>query len=629
MNHPNEPSSFMKQVRHEWHAAAQWLDDSWQQTGIWIRNQLRLLQDTQLDYIVIPIGGSLPERTGPPRSFWQRQLPIYRDDPLSLQELNTIVQRIGDARNAKGVLFIFEGFSAGLATLQNFRRTVQRLRDRGKEVVVYTPYLDLPHYFAATAANRIIAPPSASFDVIGLRSSIAFLKDSLALAGLHFDVVQISPYKSAYDRLGKAEMSPELHEQMSWLLDEQFELLLTGMAEGRNKTLADMKAIIDQAPLYDEAICQHGLVDALLYEDELAYWLAEKPGVAEASVSSEESATSDQSVSNDESPVSQSLNLSISSPAPRPQARLLLWDEAQASLQERFRRTSSKFIGVISLEGAIMPGESRNPPIDLPIPLIGGSTAGEATLTRLLRRAEEQEEMAALIFHVDSPGGSALASDLIARQIQRIAQKKPVLVYMGNVAASGGYYVSAAAHHIMAQTGTITGSIGVIMGRLSSSELEKKLQVNRVSLQRGEHAGLMSNETPMNEEERAVFRQGIDAVYGQFKQVVARGRKLPYDELDPLCEGRVWTGRQALSHKLVDSHGDFADAIRQAAELAHLPTDDNHRVQVFNFYDRGHDYRLPQPYEAATDLLQLLSLERWQALNGKPLTTMPFTLKFW
>jgi len=615
MNHPNEPSSFMKQVRHEWHAAAQWLDDSWQQAGIWLRNQLRLLQDTQVDYIVIPIGGSLPERTSPPRSFWQRQLPIYRDDPLSLQELNSIVQRIGDARNAKGVLFIFEGFSAGLATLQNFRRAVQRLRERGKEVVIYTPYLDLPHYFAATAADRIVAPPSASFDVIGLRSSIAFIKDSLALAGLHFDVVQISPYKSAYDQLAQAKMSPEYHEQISWLLDEQFDLLLSGMADGRGKTVADMKAIIDQAPLYDEAICQHGLVDALLYEDELAYWLAAKPVVTEVSASSEELVISDQSP--------------VPAKEPRPQARLLLWDEAQASLQERFRRTTSKFIGVISLEGAIMSGESRNPPIDLPIPLIGGSTAGEATLTRLLRRAEEQEEMAALIFHVDSPGGSALASDLIARQIQRIAQKKPVLVYMGNVAASGGYYVSAAAHHIMAQTGTITGSIGVIMGRLSSSELEKKLQVNRVSLQRGEHAGLMSNETPMNEEERAVFRQGIDAVYGQFKQIVARGRKLPYDELDPLCEGRVWTGRQALSHKLIDSHGDFADAIRQAAELAHLPTDDNHRVQVFNFYDRGHDYRLPQPYETATDLLQMLSLERWQTLNGKPLTTMPFTLKFW
>ncbi len=623
MNQPQERTSMMKALREEWHAAAQWLYDSWQQSGIWLRNQLRMLQDTQVDYIVIPIGGSLPERTGPPRSFWQRQLPIYRDDPLSLQELNYIVQRIGDARNAKGVLFIFEGFSAGLATLQNFRRAVQRLRERGKEVIVYTPYLDLPHYFAATAADRIIAPPSASFDVVGLRTSVAFLKDSLALAGLHFDVVQISPYKSAYDRLGKAEMSPELHEQMSWLLDEQFDLLLTGMAEGRNKTLADMKAIIDQAPLYDEAICQHGLVDALLYEDELVYWLAEKPVVTEASVNSEPPRT------NDESPVSQSPSLPISSPSPRPQARLLLWDEAEAGLHERFRRTTSKFIGVISLEGAIMPGESRNPPIDLPIPLIGGSTAGEATLTRLLRRAEEQEEMGALIFHVDSPGGSALASDLIARQIQRIAQKKPVLVYMGNVAASGGYYVSAAAHHIMAQTGTITGSIGVITGRLSSSELEKKLQVNRVSLKRGEHAGLMSNETPMDEEERAVFRQGIDAVYGQFKQVVARGRDIPYAELDPLCEGRVWTGRQALSHKLVDSHGDFADAIRQAAELAHLPTDDNHQVRVLNFYDRGHDYRLPQPYEAANDLLQLMSLERWQTLNGKPLTTMPFTLKFW
>jgi protease-4 len=255
--------------------------------------------------------------------------------------------------------------------------------------------------------------------------------------------------------------------------------------------------------------------------------------------------------------------------------------------------------------------------------------AGETTLTRLLRRAEEQDDMAALVFHVDSPGGSALASDLIARQIERIAQKKPVVAYMGNVAASGGYYVSALANHIMAQPGTITGSIGVINGRLSLSELESKLRVNRVTLKRGEHAELYSNVSPMNETERTLFHHAILAIYQQFKEIVARGRELPYDQLDPICEGRVWTGRQALAHKLVDSHGDFPEAIRQAAELAGLPHDDNHRVQVVNLYDRDREYRLPQPFADTADLLRLFTWERWQLFNGKPLLLMPFTIKFW
>ena len=629
--------SMWQQVRQEWHAAANWLDDSWRQTGIWLRNQLRDLQGTQADFVVIPLEGSLPERSAPPRPFWQRQLGLYHD-PMSLQELNYIVQKITDADNVTGVLFIFQGLSTGLATLQNFRRTVQRIKDAGKKVVVYTPYLDLPHYYAATSADFIVAPPSASFDVLGVHSSIAFLKDSLAMAGVQFDVIQISPFKSAYDSLGKSEMSPELEQQITWLLDEQFDMLTTGMATGRGLTTERLRELIDQAPLFDEALCQYNLVDALLYEDELAYWLAEnvREGTGESeqsAVSSDQSPVTSDPLAVDGAPVGDEVageeEKEDSEEKSRPQAHLMLWHDAIPVLRERFRRSTSSFIGVISLTGAIMPGESRNPPIDLPIPLVGGDTAGETTLTRLLRRAEEQDEMAALIFHVDSPGGSALASDLIARQIERIARKKPVLAYMGNVAASGGYYVSALAQHIMAQSGTITGSIGVINGRLSLSELESKLRVNRVTLKRGENAELYSNVAPLNDRERDLLYQSIQAIYRQFKEIVARGRELPFDQLDPICEGRVWTGRQALAHKLVDSHGDFPDAIRQAAQLAGLPHDEHHQIRVVNFYDRDREYRLPQPITDTADLLQIFTWERWQQLNGKPLLVMPFTIKFW
>ena len=614
-----------QQMRQEWLAAANWLDDSWRQTGIWLRNQLRELQGAKIDFVVIPVEGALPERAAPPRPFWQRQLGLYHD-PLSLQDLNHIVQRICDADNVTGVLFIFQGLSTGFASLQNFRQTMQRLKDAGKKVVVYTPYLDLPHYYAATAADLIVAPPSAGFEVLGLHSSTTFLKDSLALAGIQFDVIQISPFKSAYDSFGKAEMSPELQQQISWLLDEQFDLLTTGMATGRGQTPAQLQAVIDQAPLFGEALCQHGLVDALVYEDELAYWLAEKVGDSEPSTEGNEQLPMRDEAQADEEEVKPEEENGDDS---RPQANLVLWSEALPLLKERFRRSTKQYIGVVSLTGAIIPGESRNPPVDLPIPLVGGDMAGEATLTRLLRRAEEQDDMAALIFHVDSPGGSALASDLIARQIERIARKKPVVAYMGNVAASGGYYVSAVAHHIMAQPGTMTGSIGVINGRISLSELENKLKINRVTLKRGEHAELYNNVAPMNETERSLFHHSIQAIYQQFKEIVARGRELPYDELDPICEGRVWTGRQALAHKLVDSHGDFPEAIRQAAQLAGLPHDDNHRIQVVNFYDRDREYRLPQPITATADLLKLFTWESWQPFNGKPLLLMPFTCKFW
>jgi protease-4 len=296
-------------------------------------------------------------------------------------------------------------------------------------------------------------------------------------------------------------------------------------------------------------------------------------------------------------------------------------------LLEKVRRPTRRYVGVVSLEGAIVMGESRQPPVDLPIPIIGGALAGEQTLTRLLRRAENDAQMAALIFHVDSGGGSALASDLIARQIRRLARRKPVLVYMGDAAASGGYYVSAFADEIMCQTGTITGSIGVVMGRIAAQGLYQKLQANPVHLDRGERVGLYQNDTPMTEEERAIFRQSINDTYHEFKQVVAEGRDIPFAELDPICGGRVWSGRQAQERGLVDGHGDFADAVQRAAEMADLSTGDGRYARVINLYPKEEAYRPPRPFPDVAGVGQWLLNERWRDVNGRPWLLTPFQIK--
>ncbi|MCA9958444.1 MAG: signal peptide peptidase SppA, partial [Anaerolineales bacterium] len=472
-------------------------------------------------------------------------------------------------------------------------------RAAGKETVVYTPYLDVAHYFAATAADRIVTPPGAQFNVLGLRTEVQFLKDALAQIGIQADFIAISPYKTAGNQFSQAEFTPEHREQLEWLLDEQFDMLVQGMANGRHKTAEEMQTLINQAPFFAEDAKQHGLVDHVGYEDELPLLLAVH----------EESETE-------------------GSDTP-PQANLQSWEKAMPHLMEKVRRHTRQFIGVVSLEGAIVMGPSRQPPVDLPLPFVGGDTAGEQTLLRLLRKAEAMDNMAALIFHVDSGGGSALASDLIGRQIQRIARKKPVLVYMGNVAASGGYYVSAYGRHIMSQSGTITGSIGVIMGRVSMKGLYERLHINQAHLDRGEHIGLYRNTTPMTDEERQLFRNDIVEIYSQFKQVVANGRNLPYDDLDPICEGRVWTGRQALAHKLVDSHGDFIDAIEQAAAMAELPTDDQHTIPVVNLYPKNDDHVLPQPFPAdtLTGLAQWALGEPWREWQGQPMLLLPFTIR--
>jgi protease IV len=609
-------NSFWHNLKKEIRTIGRETNEQWHRLNMGIRNWQR--RRNRLGYVVMPIGGPLPERSAPPRSFLQRQLPLP-PDPLSLQQLNYRFHLLADADNVRGVVLLLDGLSAGLATLQNLRRSIMRLREEGKEVVVYTPYLDNAHYFVATAASRIIVPPGVEFEVLGLRTEAMFFKSALEKLGVSFANIQISPYKSAFDMFDKDEMSPELHQQLSWLLDERFNLLVEGMAEGRDLSTAVIHHALDSAPFSaDDALRLH-LIDAIGYEDEIAYLLADDTNGAADMDDEDEDEDED-----DEAEVEAN---HTNGHAHRRKVRLTRWGTAVKKLTRRYRHVHpQKYIGVISLEGLITMGESAQPPVDLPIPFFGGNTAGEATITQLLRQAEQDEELAALILHVDSGGGSALASDLIWREVDRVRQKRPVLVYMGNSAASGGYYVAAPANHIMAQTGTITGSIGVVMGRPSTSGLYDKIGIKRVALQRGARAHLYTDDQPLNDADREIFLQGIMRAYEQFKLVVAHGRGIPYDELDRICLGRVWTGRQAKVYKLVDSHGDFVDAIHQAAQLAGLRFDDKQVVPVYNLYPDGGSYQLPYPYEPAEALRQLLTAEWLRHLQG-PLYLLPIIFR--
>ena len=596
---------FFSELRRELGEVGTAVRESWRNMGTSWHNWRR--RHELIDYVIVPISGPLPERAAPRRGFIQRQLPLP-PEPMSMQELNSIARSLADADNVGGVVFVLQDVGGGLATLQSVRRMMQRLREAEKHVVVYAPALTNGYYYLATAADLIIAPPSAMFEVLGVRSEAIFLKNALAKLGLSFDNIQISPYKTAANMFDKADITPEQQAQLDWLLDESYDMLTADMATGRKKTQEEMKALIDGAPYSAEQARELGLLDAVHYEDELPFVLA--PADPEEGEEWEKEA---QKTAEDTS-------------APLPKAKLMAWDEAASKLWQRPYHIGRKGIGVISLEGMITMGESQRPPVDIPLPLVGGESAGEKTLVQLLRRAEKDENIAAVILHVDSGGGSALASDLIGREVQRMRGKKPVLVYMSNVAASGGYYVAAFAQHIMTQPGTITGSIGVVMGRLNTGGLYEKIGIKRVSLERGERAGLYNDEHPLTADERQVLWEGILHIYGQFKQVVADGRALPYEELDPICEGRVWTGRQALAHKLVDSHGDFVDAIAKAAELADLPYDATHLLPIINFYpDRDENYLLPTPFGAAEELFRTFLSGRVQALTG-PQLIMPFSI---
>ncbi len=624
-------TQFTKELNREWRQLGRSLANGWANARLSLRNGWRRLNKAQLDYIVLPVGGSFPERSGPPRGFIERRLPLP-PDPLSLELLNARLLAVANADNVRGVVFIFREFSAGLATLQNFRAAIGRLRASGKEAIVYTPYLDLPHYYAASAADLIVAPPGAKFEVLGLFTEVTFLKDALARLGLQADVVQISPYKTAYDRLSQSDLTPEAREQLEWLLDDQFDMLTADMAAGRGLDQADIRRFIDQAPFSVEEAQAAGLIDHVGFDDELAVILGQRIDAISDRKPNPTPEPDAAGVSTQGIDVDTTIR-----PEAKPEtkkelrrARLRSWREGRGLLTEKAHHRTRRYVGVVSLEGLINMGSSRKPPVDLPIPLIGGEMAGEQTLVSLLRKAEKLEDMAALILHVDSGGGSALASDLIGRQIEQLGARKPVVVYMGNMAASGGYYVAAPGQHIMCQPGTLTGSIGVIMAKISTAGLYDRLSLNRVSLERGRHAGLYRDMEPMTAEERALFRRVIDETYEDFLEVVARGRKLPREQVEALGGGRVWTGRQALGHGLVDSHGDFLEAIKKAAELAALPHDDPRAITVRNLFPAGSGYVLPAPLsaqlmEAAAGLLLDPQLRE---LSGRPLMLLPYDLRF-
>lgn len=592
------------------------ISDGWASAGVELRNAWKRMRKLHVDYVILPVGGSFPERNGPPRGFFERYLPLPAE-PLSLQWLNAILRDIGDAGNVRGVVFVFRGFNAGTATLQNFRAAVGRLRAAGKEAIVYTPYLDLAHYYAATAADRIVAPPGARFEVLGLYSETVFLKDALARLGLAADVVQISPYKTAYDQLSQADISPAHREQINWLLDDKYEQMTTDMAAGRNMAQADLAQLIDRAPFPAEEARAAGLLDHVAYDDELADWLASDRTTSPTD-SRKPALVPDNPADEREASIT-----------PKP-AVLRTWGNAHKMLLERARDHTRKFIGVITVEGLITMGVSQRPPIDLPLPLFGSETTGEQTVISLLRRAEKIDDMAALVLYINSGGGSALASELIGRQVERLATKMPVVVYMGNVAASGGYYIAAPAAHIMSQRATITGSIGVIVARIATLGLYDRLGVNRVAFTRGAHADLYHDAEPWSESEIEILRKTIGDVYAQFKDVVSRGRGLSPEEVDEIGLGRVWTGQQAQTRTLVDSHGDFLDAVATAAKMAALPAKDVYSISVVNLYTRHSGYVVAarNGLHAVEETVRLLTGESLRALSGHPLALLPYNLRF-
>lgn len=554
-----------------------------------IRNLIRSLRRKGLDYVVLPVQGSYPERTPrrDPMPFPLSLLPLFPSEP-SLEEMAEALQAISADKRPQGVIFRIDRLQAGASRLHTLRRMMLDLREKGKYTVAWLPSAETWDYYLASACHEIIFPPSGRLNVLGLRSEALFLKETLAMAGIKADLESIAEYKVTPDTFRRSTMTEPHREMLDAILGSYFDEFIAAVAESRRLQRERVRDLVDAMPMTPDVAAEAGLIDAVLYEDELPAHLAEVPSGGDE---------------DDEEGIEE--------------APLIAWDDAARWLKRPIEWTTRQRIGVVSLEGLIVPGQSRRMPTPLPLPV--EAQAGAQTVTRALRRAEADQHIAAVIFLVESPGGSSLASDLIWRAVRRLRERKPVLVLMGEQAASGGYWVSAPADFIVARPTTLTGSIGVWGGKFVLGELYEKLGVGRQTVQRGARADLYSELEPFSEEEREQVRREMGETYARFKQIVAEGRGVIEEEVEEIARGRVWTGAQAEEIGLVDELGDFQTALAAAKELAELdPEKDYTVVQI----TPPRQTLLPRPFptegelswSALLDALRDLACERVWAM---------------
>jgi protease-4 len=451
-----------------------------------------------------------------------------------MKELGERFDAITHDPRVKGVILHLRPVATPMATLQDLRELVGKLRKSGRRVVAWAPFYTTGTYYLACACDEILLMPAGTVQPLGFASAGMFLRDGLARFGIEADFVQISPYKSAADVLTKSKMSDELREQVTWLLESQQKALLSAIAEGRLRDENGARDLVDNSPYADDTALGQHVVDAVIPEEKLPERLG--PGGGNSiTIGTWERA-----------------RRKLPSPAPTPPPR--------------------KYVAVLRIEGTIVDGRSGGLPVRPPIevPLVGDDRAGDLTVVQAARQVASDKRAAAVVLYVNSRGGSATASEAMRQALNVIAERKPLVVAMGPVAGSGGYWVSTPARWIVARPSALTGSIGVLTGKIVTGGLWPKLMFNRETIGFGEHATMDSDQRPYTDEERQIVRGQIERIYRLFLEVVGNARNMTPEEVHPIAAGRVWTGRQALERKLVDELGGLDAAVRKARSLAGL-----------------------------------------------------------
>lgn len=496
-------------------------------------------EEGEVTYAQIELKGHYPEGAQLPGLFGELT-----------ESLDTAVARLdkaaGDA-NVSGVILHINSPQLGWAKMRAFRSAIARLQSKGKKVYAWLDGADNMDYLLATACDEIAMPEGGVLMTVGVRAEVTFYKKLFDLIGVQADMLRVGEFKSAAEPYTRTEMSPEFRKEMEEILDDFYGQLISQIAESRKLSKEKITAAIDSAPLTASAAKSLGLIDRIGYADEQEAALGKlHPGKTVKVAKAYGKKKTDTDFSG--------------------LAGMMKMIELLSGTEQPRRKTNTPKIAVIHATGMITTGKSK---ADF---FSGEATMGSETMIKAIREANKDETVKAIVLRVDSPGGSALASDLMWHELELI--EKPFVVSMGDVAGSGGYYIAMGADRIFADPGTITGSIGVVGGKLALGGLYGKVGLSTDVISRGKNSGVNSTTTGFTDAERAAMQKLLNEIYEQFTSKAAKGRKMDLARLKELAAGRIYSGAAAKKLGLVDELGSLDDAVAYAREKAGLKAED-------------------------------------------------------
>jgi protease IV len=508
--------------------------------------------------------------------------------PPTVRSIVDALRKAKADRRVTSVVIRPGGSNALWAKAQEIRDAIVDFRKSGKPAIAYLEYGGEQEYYVSTACDKIYLMPTATLDLTGVATYELFLRGTLDKIGAYPDALHVGEYKTAANMFTERTFTPSHREMSDSLNRDLYEQLIRGLADGRHKTEQDVRALIDHGPYLPEDAVRAGLIDDVAYEDELD----DKVVLSKGS------------------------------------SRFIEHDEYRQVTLTSLGLNRGPRIAVIYAAGIISSGKSSYD--------AGQQVVGSDTMVEYLRKARADGSIKAIVLRIDSPGGSAIASDVIWREVLLTRDVKPVIASMSDVAASGGYYIAMPAHAIVAEPATLTGSIGVVLIKFVIDGTLKKLGTNMEGIYSGRYADLYSPIRPFSPDERARVEQLMQATYDAFVEKAAAGRNTTPERIDTVAQGRVWTGRQAKQIGLVDELGGLERALALAKQRAKLAPDSE--VELVVYPPKRSIFELARnPFGAAdraATLGALLGLRNPRALQtltaplqifrrGEPLAIMP------